>query len=41
MNRRMKMKRLKQELKETKDESTGWDNPPRFDSLEERDRYYK
>ena len=27
--------------KKTEDESTGWDNPPRFDSLEERDRWYK
>lgn len=22
-------------------ESTGWDNPPRFDSLDQRDLYYK
>lgn len=27
--------------KKTEDELTGWDNPPRFDSLEERDRWYK
>ena len=24
-----------------KNDSSGWDNPPRFDSLDERDLYYK
>ena len=34
-------KRGRPRNKKTEDESTGWDNPPRFDSLEERDRWYK
>lgn len=38
------IKLLEQELKEettTVSRSTGWDNPPKFNSLEERDLYYK
>lgn len=34
-------KRGRPRNKKTEDESTGLDNPPRFDSLEERDRWYK
>lgn len=34
-------KRGRPRKNKTEDELTGWDNPPRFESLEERDRWYK
>lgn len=35
---KVKVKNIK---KPKQSESSGWDNPPRFDSMEQRDLYYK
>ena len=46
LDRAIKLLEKEQEKEQEKEvkkvsESTGWDNPPKFNSIEERDLYYK